>query len=109
MITLNLSEKQLGDLYDEILSNANPRARMKCLIVYLRAKGHPRHEIADIAPTEDTVTNAVKKYVQGDLASLLTEGYRKPKSQLGSYSARLNELFEKAATSYGQPGYRNDF
>ena len=96
MITLKLSEKQLDDLYEGMSSNANPRARKKCLIVYLRAKGHPCHEIADIVRVdEDTVTNAVKKYIQGGLACLLKEGYRKPKSQLDPYSARLKELFEK--------------
>jgi hypothetical protein len=56
MITLKLSEKQLDDLYEGMSSNANPRARKKCLIVYLRAKGHPCHEIADIVRVdEDTV------------------------------------------------------
>jgi len=68
MITLNLSEKQLDDLYEEMSSNDNLRARKKCLIVYLRAKGYPRHEIADIARVdEDTVTNAVKKVYPGRL------------------------------------------
>ena len=89
MITLNLSEKQLDDLYEEMLSNDNLRARKKCLIVYLRAMDYPRHEIADIARVdEDTVTNAVKKYIQGDLACLLKEDYRVPKSQLEPYSER---------------------
>jgi transposase len=96
MVTLKLSEKQLDDLYKELFSNADPRARKKCLIVYLRAKGRPCHEIADIVRVDkDTVTNAVKKYIQGGLARLLKEGYRKPKSQLEPYSARLKELFEK--------------
>ena len=96
MITLKLSEKQLDDLYEGMSSNANPRARKKCLIVYLRAKGRRCHEIADIVRVdEDTVTNAVKKYIQGGLECLLKEGYRKPESQLEPYSARLKELFEK--------------
>ena len=83
MITLKPSENQLDDLYEEMFSNADPRARKKCLIVYLRAKGRPCHEIADIAQVDkDTVTNAVKKYVEGDLAGLLKENYRKPESQL---------------------------
>jgi hypothetical protein len=72
MITLKQSEKQLDDLYEEILSNANLRARMKCLLVYLRAKGRPCHELADITRVDgDTVTHAVKKYSQGGLAGLL--------------------------------------
>jgi transposase len=72
MITLKLSEKQLDYPFEEILSNANLRARIKCLIVYLRAKGRPCHKIADIARVDgDTVTHAVKKYSQGGLAGLL--------------------------------------
>ena len=96
MIPLKLSEIQLDDLYEGMSSNANLRARKKCLIVYLRAKGYPCHEIADIVRVdENTVTKAVKKYMQGGLPCLLKEGYRKPKSQLDRYSARLKELFEK--------------
>ena len=72
MVTLKLSEKQLDDLYKEMFLNADPRFRKKCLIVYLRAKGRPCHEIADIARVDkDTITNAVKKYVEGDLTGLL--------------------------------------
>ena len=96
MITLKLNEKQLDDLYEEMFSNADPRARKKCLIVYLRAKGRPCHEIADnVRVDEDTVTNAVKKYVEGGLAGLLKENYRKPKSQLEPHIERLRTLFEK--------------
>ena len=96
MIPLKLSEIQLDDLYKGMSSNANPRARKKCLIVYLGAKGHPCHEIADIVRIDDdTVTKAVKKYMQGGLPCLLKEGYRKPKSRLDPYSARLKELFEE--------------
>ena len=59
-------------------SNANPRARKKCLIVYHRAKGHPCYEIADIVRIDDdTVTKAVKKYIQVGLACLLKELFEK--------------------------------
>ena len=96
MITLKLGEKQLDDLYEEIGSNVNSRARMKCLIVYLRAKGFPRHEIAGIVRVdEDTVTHAVKKYAKAGLEGLLKENYRKPKSQLETYGEPLRALFEK--------------
>ena len=83
MIPLKLSEIQLDDLYKGMSSNANPRAPKKCLIVYHRAKGHPCYEIADIVRIDDdTVTKAVKKYIQGGLACLLKEGYRKPTSKV---------------------------
>ena len=96
MIILKLNEKQLDDLYKEMFSNPEPRARKRCLIVYLRAKGHPCYEIADIVRVdEDTVINTVKKYVEGDLAGLLKENYRKPKSQLEPHNDRLRTLFEK--------------
>ena len=96
MVTLKLSEKQLDDLLKEMFSNADPRARKKCLIVYLRAKGYPSYEIADnVRVDEDTVTNAVKKYVEGGLAGLLKENYRKPERQLEPHKERLKALFEK--------------
>ena len=72
MIPLKLSEIQLDDLYEGMFSNANPRARKKCLIVYLGAKGHPCHEIADIVRIDDdTVTKAVKKIYPGRSAVLI--------------------------------------
>jgi hypothetical protein len=42
MIILELTEKQLDELYDEMLSNTSSLARKKCLIIYLRAKGYSR-------------------------------------------------------------------
>jgi hypothetical protein len=63
-----LSEKQLDDLYEEMFSNDKARGRKKCLVVYLRAKGRPCHESADIARVDkDTVTNTVKKIRRGRL------------------------------------------
>jgi transposase-like protein len=68
MVTLKLSEKQLDDLYEEMFSNDKARGRKKCLVVYLRAKGRPCHEIADIARVDEgTVTNTVKKIRRGRL------------------------------------------
>jgi hypothetical protein len=47
------TEKQLDELYEETSSNADPKARKKCLVVYLRAMGRPRREIADIARVDE--------------------------------------------------------
>ncbi len=49
MITLELTEKQLDELYEGMSSNDSLSARKKCLIVYLRVKGYPRDGVADIA------------------------------------------------------------
>lgn len=96
MIILNLNETELTELYEEMLSNTDLRARKKCLIVYLRAKGYSRQEIADIVRIdEDTVTNDVKKYAEGGLQKLLENNYRKPKSQLEPYIEQLKDLFNK--------------
>jgi len=65
MITLELTDQQLDELYDGLSSNGKPSARKKCLTVYLRAKGYPREAIADIARiAPDTVTNYVKSYTE---------------------------------------------
>ena len=96
MIILELTEKQLDELYDEMLSNISLLARKKCLIIYLRAKGYSRCEIADIARVdEDTVTNHVKTFSDGGLQGLLKANYYKPKSQLEPYVEQLKKLFEK--------------
>jgi transposase len=96
MIILELTEKQLDELYDEMLSNTSSLARKKCLIIYLRAKGYSRCEIADIARVdEDTVTNHVKIFAGSGLQGLLKANYYKPKSQLEPYVEELKKLFEK--------------
>jgi hypothetical protein len=96
VITLELTEKQLDELYEELSSNGNPSARKKCLTVYLRAKGYPRDAIADIARVDpDTVTHHVKSYADGGLQGLLKDSYHPPKGQLEPYAGQLKELFEK--------------
>ena len=58
MKTLKLNPPQFDELYGEMTLNPELRARNRCLIVYLRAKGFSRIEVADIARVdEDSVTN----------------------------------------------------
>ena len=96
MITLELTEKQLDEIYDGMSSNDTLSGRKRCLIVYLRAKGYPRDAVADIARVDpDSVTTYVKKYIDGGLQSLLKDNYRSPKSQLEAHAGELKDLFEK--------------
>lgn len=96
MITLKLTEKQLDELYDGMSSNDTPSGRKRCLIVYLRAKCYPRDVVADIARVDlDSVTNYVKRYIEGGLQGLLKDNYRPPKSQLEAHTEELKKLFEK--------------
>jgi transposase len=91
-----MTEKQLDELYPEMTLNKNSRARKKCLVVYLRKKGYPREEVAELLRIdEDTVTNYTKKYDESGLQGLLEENYHHPKSQLEPYSEQLKELFKK--------------
>ncbi len=95
MKTLKLNPPQFDELYGEMTLNPELRARNRCLIVYLRAKGFSRIEVADIARVdEDSVTNYVKKYLAGGLQGLLEENYRKPESQLEPYTETLKKLLE---------------
>lgn len=96
MITLELSEQQLDELYEGLSSNGHPSARKRCLTVYLRAKGYPRETVADIARVDpDTVTHHVKSYADGGLQSLLKDRYRQPESQLEPYAEDLKAVFKK--------------
>lgn len=96
MITLELTEKHLDELYDGMSSNNSSIARKKCLIVYLRAKGHSRDAVADIARVDpDTVTNHVKAYADVGLPGLLQNHYHSPLSQLEPHADELKALFEK--------------
>lgn len=96
MITLELTEKQITELYQIAHLNAQARNRKKALIVYLRAMGKPCHEVARLMRVDkDTVTSHMKKYASGGLQGLLAENYRQSKSQLELYVEPLKKLFEK--------------
>ncbi len=89
-------KKQLDTLFYEIILNSDQRSLKKCLVVYLKKKGFQRKEIAIIAGiNEDSITNYVNKYDKSGLQGLLANNYRKPTSQLESYTDRLKELFNK--------------
>ena len=91
-----MTEKQLDELFPEMILNKNSRARKKCLVVYLRKKGYQRKEVAELLRIdEDTVTNYTKKYDESGLSGLLEENYHQPKSQLEPYTEQLKELFKK--------------
>jgi transposase len=91
-----MTEKQLDELFPEMTLNPNPRARKKCLVVYLRKKGYLREEVAELLRIdEDTVTNYTKNYDESGLPGLLEEHYHRPKSQIEPYTEQLKELFKK--------------
>ena len=91
-----MTEKQLDELFPEMILNSNSRVRKKCLVVYLRKKGLGREEVAGLLRIdEDTVTNYTKMYDESGLQGLLEENYHQPKSQLEPYTEQLKELFKK--------------
>ena len=78
MITLNLSEQQLIELLQEVITNSKIRNRKNALIVALRALGVSNKQIAQILQVnEDTVTNQVKKYANAGLENLLQDNFKK--------------------------------
>ncbi len=86
----------MNELFEEIISNPNKRSRKKCFVVYLRKKGFQRQEVAKMAMIdEDSITNYMNKYDESGLQGLLKENYRKPSSQLDSYTEQLKELFNQ--------------
>jgi len=94
MITLELTEEQLTELYQAALFNAQPRNRKKAFVVYLRSMGKSCHEVAKLTRVDkDTVTNHVKKHVSGGLQGLLAESYHQSKSRLEPHSEPLKKLF----------------
>lgn len=96
MLTLELTNEQLDELYQEMLSNTVPRSRNRCLVIYLRGNGHSRQEVARLARVdEDTVTNLTKRYLSGGLPRLLEEHYNQPKGQLEPHLELLTELFHR--------------
>ncbi len=77
MIELELTKEQFDELHREASKNPVERARRKCWVVYLRGRGISRKEVSSIVRVdEDTVTEYVRKYVEGGLSccSLMTIG-----------------------------------
>jgi len=67
-------------------------------VVYLRKSGFQRKDIAITARVdEDSVTNYTNKYDKVGLQGLLKENYRKPISQLDSFTEQLKSLFNQQA------------
>jgi transposase len=96
MIDLELTEAQLDELHKEASGNSCPRARRKCWVVYLRGKGYPCREIADVVRVDsDTVTEYARKYRDGGLPGLLAEDYRQPGGRLDGHAERLKEAFRE--------------
>jgi len=95
VIELELTKEQLDELHREASKNPVERARRKCWVVYIRGIGIARKEVASIVRVdEDTVTEYVKKYVEGGLELLLSDDYRKPKGRLDEHTERLRKVFE---------------
>lgn len=95
MIELELTEQQFDELHREANKNPVERARRKCWVVYLRGRGITRKEVASIVRVdEDTVTEYVRKYVEGGLELLLSDDYRRPKGRLDEHTERLRKVFE---------------
>ena len=95
MIELELSKEQFDELHREASKNPVERARRKCWVVYLRGRGISRKEVSSIVRVdEDTVTEYVRKYVEGGLKLLLFDDYRKPKGRLDDHTEHLRRVFE---------------
>ena len=95
MNILKLTQQQLNELHEELTSHPDPQARKRSLVVYLRAMGIPRNEVAILTRVdEDTVTNYVKKYLKGGLKNLIKNNYRTPKSKLEPHTEALKKLFK---------------
>lgn len=76
MITLELTEEQVSELYQVAIFNDHAHNRKKALVVYLRSMGRPCHEVAHIACVDkDTASNYLKRYASGGLQSLLANNY----------------------------------
>ena len=96
MLAIEIKSEDLDTLHNEIMSNLYPRARPKCMVVYLKGMGYLHTEIAEIVRVnEDTVTHYIKKYAAGGLQELLKDNYYKPVGQLDSHIEKLKRIFEQ--------------
>ena len=95
MIHLELTEEKLDELHKEATDNLCARARKKCWVVYLKGKGYAHREIADVMRVdEDSITEYLRKHLDGGLPGLLAENYRKGEGQLDAHAQRLKQVFE---------------
>lgn len=95
LIDLALTEAQLDELHTAASENPRARARRKCWVTYLRGKGYPCREIADVVRVDgDTVTEYLRKYRDGGWPGRLAEDYRQPEGPLDDHADRLKKVFE---------------
>lgn len=94
MYSLNLTSAELDRVFENMQSHSNERSRRKCMVIYLRANNYSNKEVAKLLRIdEDTITNYVKKYINGGLEDLLKENFYRRASQLEPYREQLIVLF----------------
>ena len=94
MLQLNFSEADLKQIEYQRYHHSHPRVQRKMEALFLKAKGLPHHQIAELVGVcDNTLTAYFKQYQQGGLATLLEVNFYRPSSQLQDHSQRLQAYF----------------
>lgn len=94
MLQLNFSEAELKEIEYQRYHHPHPRVQRKMEALFLKAKGLPHHQIADLVGICDNTLSAYfKQYHQGGVAALTQINFYRPTSQLQDHAVSLEAYF----------------
>ena len=96
MLSLNITKSDIDTLNYERFHHPSILVKKRMNVVYMKSQGLPHKMIAIACNVSlNSITNFIKIYNKSGLEGLRRFYYRKPKSQLETYEASIEEEFEK--------------
>jgi transposase len=94
MLQLNISEVELKEIEYQRYQHPHPRVQRKMEALYLKAKGLPHHQIAELVGIcDNTLRDYFEQYQQGGVAALTQLNFYRPTSQLQDHKESLEAYF----------------
>ena len=94
MLQLSISETELKEIEYQRYHHPHPRVQRKMEALFLKAKGLPHHQIAELVGVcDNTLCSYFKQYQQGGVAALQHIQFYRPASQLQDHAQSLEAYF----------------
>jgi transposase len=96
LIRLTFTPKEIEQLHYERFHHPHPRVQRKMEALYLKSRGYPHWEIAQlIRVTEPTLLSYFRDYQSGGIAQLKAVTFYRPQSELKQHQESLETYFRE--------------
>lgn len=94
MIRVEITSRQMDELFNEFTKNEHPVIRRKALVLYLKGLGLLHKQICEICRiTKPTLTEYLKEYLANGIEWLLELKWKGQPSDLNAYEEEIRENF----------------